>query len=129
MRHSKYGRAERREITPRRVAAAKVAIQREIERAGLFADEFVTQRDPLARVNRNEDGVLAWTQAMRATRARMWRAARRRLRALPARERSAVYERWQLGPYPGTPEYLSELVRDVEIRRFSLVPAAAGEAT
>ena len=94
-----------------RVVAARRAIQKEQDQTPLFPtffyDESVEER--LTHLDASAE---ASAHAMRAYKARQWRKARAKLQALPEPQRRHVLATWnQHRFYPGTPEYLLDLLR------------------
>lgn len=119
MRFDRYGRHERREATPQRVAAARRAVRREAEALPLFPELI---RPELASV----DARLAHTEAAaartvaerRAWIASRWRLARHRLRhQLRPIQAAGVLRWWQAGITPGSPEFLLDAIHSAHIGR------------
>ena len=105
-------------LTPRRLAAAKRAIDRAIGKAGIFADqEAARQPSPEERVNRSDQNAVEQEKFWRARRAAEWRDVRRSMRTLTQTERADVLEEWSRGVYPCEPSWLLLIIK----RRCELV--------
>lgn len=100
MRFVPYGRLEPRPVTPRRLAAARRAIQRQKDKIALLLpvlpDDFGT---PEERVESFDRQLAINEQAWRDSRARMWRKGRRKLRELPDWELRFLVGAWDNSPY------------------------------
>lgn len=110
IRRRKYPyRPATRPWTPRRVAAARRAVEKERNRLPLFAGEYTgTVEERMRAVDRHD---IEFTAYWRASYAEWWREARRVLRRLPVDLRDRILDEWNRGPYPATPVYLLDLVR------------------
>jgi hypothetical protein len=98
--------------TERRLRHATKAIARARQRAGLFADELITET-PAERISRLDLDAAAYLQRQRDYDAAAWRRARRTLNGLPAEFGAAIRKRWNERKWlPGAPEYLLDLIRD-----------------
>lgn len=99
------------EVTPRKLAAARRAIEKDRERCGLFPEmmQFTTVDDRIDAIAR---GRRLWVADMRQRQADGWREARRRLRALPPITRDAIKRYWAQATMPGDPVYLMGLIHD-----------------
>lgn len=97
--------------TPCRVAAANRAVARERDQISLFPDlaQYQTVQD---RLDEQDQDRKEFRARMRAWRLESWRRARKKYFSLPIEDRKVVWHIWQSGLYPGTPEYLLELLRD-----------------
>jgi len=110
-------------VTPQRLAAAKRALQRERERAGMFVEELGPRETPEERIARQDAAWVAHWQRMRDRYARAWRDARRLLVSPPAEQRRQLRAEWRTCGWPGTPEYfMTWLKRKIEGRGFREVP-------
>jgi hypothetical protein len=90
--------------TPRRVAAAARAIERQRESWGLFADQVDvgTTNDRLAKLHADEE---RWRRNVRHSEAVMLRDLRLALRALPEDRRAALVAKFNNGPLPKAVHY------------------------
>jgi hypothetical protein len=123
IRHSKTPRV--RDVrtlgpTPRRLAAARKAIDRERGVGTLFVD--APAMTPEERIARFDAGQLESERELRDRRARLWRTARARLLALPADRRRLLLEWWNGTDCPGDPSYLLGYIDQEERGQFD--PAA-----
>lgn len=126
-------RATKRGATPRRIVAARAGIKRAIDKAGLFADEWVTERDPIERIERFDQQFVDMWKHMRDLRASQWRKGRALLRSLPITLQHDLLEKWNSGPYPGDPAmlcsclamWLARLNEDAEAVQARLYKQAA----
>lgn len=104
-------RAAYRGATPRRLAAARRALQREVDRMPLFADDVrKAQPTPEQRILNHDNG---WAQAikeMRKSHARKWLEGRQLLRSLPEQQRKTLLAEWNAAQYPGDPFYFLEFL-------------------
>jgi hypothetical protein len=96
MRFTKYPRWEPYEATPRKLAAARRAVQREKDRYPLFPEllKHRTAEEKLASIAAERE---SWWQQMRDHHAKLSRKARRALRELPAGPGAAIKRYWQNG--------------------------------
>jgi hypothetical protein len=104
IRFQRFPRYGGREITRQRIAAAKRALTKQVEDAGLFGGHVAAEQPTLLeRVQSIDAGVADFGYAMRMERARKWRELRAWLAALRAEERSKLLTRWRDSDYPGEP--------------------------
>ena len=103
------------EVTPRKLAAAKKAIERDRERCGLFPEmmQFTTVDDRVNAIARHRQ---LWVAERRQIQADGWRKARRLLRDLPPTTRAAVRRYWAHGVFPGDPGFLLGLIHDAKTK-------------
>jgi len=111
MRFDKYPRHVEYEVTPRKVAAAKRAIQADKDKCGLF-QEMVVHNTPEERLDAMAIHRREYWQEMRDGVAKTWRKARHQLRALPIVTRAGVARYWGQARCPGHPAYLLTIIRD-----------------
>jgi len=119
MRFFRYPRPPQREITSRRLSAARRAIKRDRDSWALFP-EYVKHHTAEERIAAVDEDVSAAFQLRRKQRAEAWRRARAALRQMPAQQRRDAMEFWQRGIYPASPEYLLALIRSITTGRFKL---------
>lgn len=107
-----------RVVTPQRLAAARASVRREKESVALFPElaRYDSAEERIADQNRQRDERAAM---LRDQRAADWRRARAALRARADAE--TLREHWQGRIYPGTPEYLLDLIRRVESGVFDVL--------
>lgn len=103
------------ERTPRRVAAAKKAVQAQRDKLGMFADQFPVETVE-ERLDRIDQARIDWSKSFRSQRAASWFKARRLLLSQPDEVRQALIEEWNAAPYPGSPEYLLDFLWQKGIR-------------
>lgn len=113
MRFDRYPRpVEKRERTPRRVAAAKRAVQKEKDSWALFP-AMATHQTAEERLDALDVHTREWWRAMRQNRADSWRRARRALRRLPDIRRAGLVRYWQTTwGGPKDPVYLLGMIRE-----------------
>ena len=113
MKFQPHIKAIRREVTPRRLAAARRALTRQAEAVALFPDLQPTET-PQQRCDRFDLDGVATVQRWRDAEADRWRRARRTLRTLSAEQRAQVHARFTLNRFmPKTAFYLLEIIRAV----------------
>jgi hypothetical protein len=113
MKFQPHIKAIRREVTPRRLAAARRALTRQAEAVALFPDLQPTET-PQERCDRFDLEGVATVQRWRDAEADRWRRARRTLRTLSAEQRAQVHARFTLNRFmPKTAVYLLEIIRAV----------------
>lgn len=100
----------KRERTPRRMVAARKAVQREKDSVALFP-ELAKYKTPEERLTLVEDDHQRWTKQMRDHAAKNWREARRRLRWMAPEDRRAVIAWWNNDFHPLDPVYLLDHIR------------------
>jgi hypothetical protein len=100
------------EVTPRKLAAARRAIEKDRERCGLFPEmmQFTKVEDRVDAIAHHRQ---LWVADRRKIQADGWREARRRLRTLPPTRRAAVQRYWAQSNMPGDPVYLLGIIHDV----------------
>lgn len=98
-------------MTPRRLAAARRALQKEREKVPLFADQLVTD-SPEERISKKDGAVIDGIRKRRELQARLWRQVRGKYYALSASERAVVKAYWDSSQMPGCPAYLSYVLRE-----------------
>ena len=89
-------------MTPRKLAAARRAVQKEKDRCPLFP-ELLKHKSAEERLKAVASDREQWWQRMRDHRAKQWRRARKALRALPPGPRAAIKRYWQTSGFPGIP--------------------------
>ncbi len=106
-------KATRREVTPRRLAAARRALTRQAEAVALFPDLQPTET-PQQRCDRFDLEGITMVRRWRDAEAARWRRARRILRTLTTEQRAQVHARFSLNRFmPKTAVYLLEVIRAV----------------
>ncbi len=113
-RETAFRRAIRqgRQVTPRRLAAAKRRLEREVDAMPLFADEVrASQPTPAQRIARMDADATKFFQAMRDHAARNWRRGRCALQQLPPQQRQAIIANWNASPLPATATYFVDYLR------------------
>jgi len=116
MRFTRYPKSESYQITPRKLAAARRAVQRQKDRYPLFP-ELVTHNTPEERLDSIATHRTRWWQTMRDRQARQWRRARKASRDLPRGPKAAITRYWQVCGYPGDPVYLLSIIHEHKARR------------
>ena len=102
-----------REVTPRRLAAARRALQRQADAVALFPELQPTQT-PQERCEQADRDTVAMVQRWRDHEAASWKQGRRMFRALPPTTRAQVEARfWGNRFMPKTAVYLLEIIRAV----------------
>jgi hypothetical protein len=111
MRFTRYPKGEAYQITPRKLAAARRAVQREKDRYPLFPElvRHQSAEDRLASIAAQRK---TWWQDMRGRQAKPWRKARQALRDLPPGPRAAIKRYWEICGCPGDPVYLLTIIRE-----------------
>ena len=113
MKFQPHIKATRREVTPRRLAAARRALARQADAVALFPDLQPTET-PQQRCDRFDLDGVAMVQRWRDAEASRWRRARRTLRNLSTEQRAQVHTRFTLNRFmPKTAVYLLETIRAV----------------
>ena len=116
MRFTRYPRAESYQITPRKLAAARRAVQREKDRYPLFP-ELLTHQTAEQRIASIATSREEWWQNVRDHQAKQWRLARKSLHDLPPGPRAAITRYWQVCRFPGDPVYLLSIIHDHKARK------------
>lgn len=116
MRFTRYPKGEANQITPRKIAAARRAVQREKDRYPLFPEllKHQTADDRLASIAVERE---TWWQEMRDRHAQQWRKARQALRDLPTGPRAAIKRYWKICGCPGDPVYLLSIIHEHKARK------------
>jgi len=100
--------------TPRRIAAAKRALQGQRDKAPLFAVEIAaSQPTPEERISDFDKWRIQGMKNMRSFAARQWRKARHKLSKMDIYDQERLLEYWNnrwAGPL--TSEYFADLVHD-----------------
>ena len=116
MRFSRYPGGEVYQITPRKLAAARRAVQREKDRYPLFP-ELLKHRNAAERLASIAVKRETWRQEMRDRQAKLWRKVRQALRGLPPGPRAAIKRYWKICGCPGDPVYLLTLIHEHRARK------------
>lgn len=131
MRFARMARPEAgaRGITPRRLAASKKWIAKELDKAGLFAEEVAAELPtPEDRITDHDASVVQGIAERRQWQADRWRAVRAKLFAYPDAERAKILAAWQYSNVPGDPAYFGEFLQSWEKNReFRNAPVSAVE--
>lgn len=112
LRFVRYGgRPTAREWTPRRIAAAAKAVQRERDSVPLFPEmaRYTSVKERQADMDQFSIDMI---QGFRDHSAKNWREARRLLRALPAITREGIIRYWNRAGLPADPVYLLDVIND-----------------
>src|SRR5260370_2610703 len=109
MRFTRYPKGEAYQITSRKLAAARRAVQREKDRYPLFPELVRHQaaEDRLASIAVERE---TWWQEMRERQAHLWRKARQALRDLPPGPRASIKCYWKICGCPGDLVYLLTII-------------------
>lgn len=112
MRYQKTGFVkELREVTPRRIAAAKTHLKNELKKHPLFAAEIAAEQpSPEERISRIDEGRLEWRLMMRKDHAERWMKFRRL--AMQRSDWLDLKAAWDAARYPGTSEYFACFVQE-----------------
>lgn len=116
MRFTRYPKSEPYEITPRKLAAARRAVQREKDRYPLFP-ELLTHQTAEERLEATATSQAEWRQHVRDHQAKQWRRARKSLRELPPGPRTAITRYWRVCGHPGDPVYLLSIIHEHKARK------------
>ena len=116
MRFTRYPRAESYQITPRKLAAARRAVQREKDRYPLFP-ELLTHQTAEQRIASIATSREEWWQNVRDHQAKQWRLARKSLHDLSPGPRAAITRYWQVCGFPGDPVYLLSIIHHHKARK------------
>ena len=116
MRFTRYSKGEPYEITPRKLAAARRAVQKEKDHYPLFPEllKHQTAEERLATIAVERE---TWWQEMRDRHAKLWRKARQALRELPPGPRAAIKRYWNICGRPGDPVYLLTIIHEHRVRK------------
>jgi hypothetical protein len=116
MRFTSYPKGEAYQITSRKLAAARRAVQREKDRYPLFPEllKHQTAEDRLASIAVERE---RWWHEMRDRQANGWRKARQNLNRLPSGPRAAMKRYWETYGCPGDPVYLLTMIHNHKVRK------------
>ncbi len=113
IRHAVRGRLAVRGVTPRRLAAARRAIQRERDKLALFVHELISEQEsPEERISRFDLALIVRDQQHRDLAARHWRWGRARLAELNETVRGEIVAAWNKSSIPPQPCYFADFVRN-----------------
>lgn len=119
IRFDRFPRTRVRGATPRRLAAARTHLSKEVEKAGLFAAEVAAELPtPEERIANVDERSAEFWDNMRSHHARAWLSARAMLRTLPDADRCLMV--WRNAGCPGESGYFSSFVRAWPERRAEL---------
>jgi hypothetical protein len=116
MRFTRYPKGEAYQLTSRKVAAARRAVQREKDRYPLFP-ELLTHKSAEERLAAIATRREEWWQDMRDRHAELWRRTRKALRELPAGPCAAIRRYWKICGCPGDPVYLLTIIHEHKARK------------
>jgi hypothetical protein len=109
---------QKREVTNRRLAASKKWIAKEIDKAGLYAEEVAAEMPtPEERIDKIDTNSVEWWKTVRQSAADRWRVARRRFFAFPADEQAKILAAWKSNGCPGDATYFGEFLTNWEATR------------
>ena len=109
-------------VTPRKISAARRALDRLANRDPLFADEVrAGQPTPEERVQYYIEANKRRIAADRKRQADQWLRLRKIRREVPAAVRKAWDEKWSKGSYPGCPYYGLDLMRSILLKHYGLL--------
>ena len=125
----KFKRNQMREIikiktfgaTPRRLAAARRALQKQRDKYPLFAKEIAAgQPTPEERIQTYDRDIIENMRMMRKFISDQWRRGRKALKAVPENEQRELLNHWNQKRFgPLTSEYFANLVTNWKKRRKS----------
>jgi hypothetical protein len=99
-------------ITPRRLAAAKRALQKQKDKYPLLSDWIAQQQPtPEERILKADESIIWQQQYWRDCSARCWRKWRARLYRLSLPERQLLLSEWNDSHYPKTSGYFADFCR------------------
>jgi hypothetical protein len=125
IRHAIRGRLQPRGITPRRLAAARKALQRERQRLPLFANQVAAEQPSAPeRIEACDLDLLRREQEHRDLAARHWRWGRNVLARQDEAVRREVVARWNSSTIPPEAAYFADFVRRQLMLRGLLPPGA-----
>lgn len=101
--------------TPGRVAAAKRAVKKERERAGLFGEELMRFTTPEQRLDQMDTRFVEFAERIRGYTAETWRKNRQKLSKMPAKLRKEVLDYWNSSPVPKRADNLADLIHQLEV--------------
>ncbi len=120
IRHAKASRPPRRGPTPRRLAAANRALQRERDSLPLLAFELTCDQESAhQRIDRFDEALIAHDHVRRALAAQHWRWGRRALRQQSDHLRTLLIAKWNVSWLPPLAHYFADFVR-TELRRHHI---------
>ena len=116
MRFTRNPKGKPYQITPRKLAAARRAVQKDKDRYPLFPEllKHQTAEERLASIADERE---TWWHLMRDRHAKLWRKARQAVRELPAGPRAAIKRYWGICGCPGDPVYLLTIVHEHRARK------------
>lgn len=130
MRFDRHFRYEPRERTPARIAAAKRAIRKEKERAGLFGEELMRFTSVEERFAQMDERARHMVSRWRSYDAKIWIKARRLMQTLDTRRRDEVLRVWHSDQWHrarGSMEFLYLVKRVMEPDYFTQYQPSAEE--
>ena len=113
IRFRRAGRARvNKGVTPLRLSAAKRAMAKQVEKAGLFGHMVAAEQPtPEERIERLDKASDEWAQDRRDYSAVRWRRARAVLLTLTEEARARCLFHWSVCGCPGHPEFLLDHLR------------------
>lgn len=104
-------KAEKREITTRRISRSKLSIQRQANKLPLFAEQIKDELgDPTERLKKIDKESREYLQRLRDYNAKSWRKGRGALESFDEDARKQILNEWKLSPLPGSPEYFCDFL-------------------
>lgn len=110
------------EVTPRKLAAARRAVQSARDKVALFPELVSEVETPEERIDALKAGAVANARYWRALQAKNWREARRRLESMPESMRRGVLKYWDHWVAKGNasdPVYLLGMCRSAIVEGVS----------
>ena len=106
---------EKKEWSSRRIAAAKRALKKEKEKAGLFGEELMNFRSIDERISQIDKAKFESIQKFRDYEARTIRELRKDFRALSYEDKKDVIEYWNKSHIPKVPFRFASLLNNLKI--------------
>lgn len=114
-----YRPTDVREVTNRRLAASKRALNNEADKLPLFADQIREQQPtPEERIALIDAGQQQIVAQWRDHHAKTWRKGRRMLRELPSCCQKDLLAKWDKSHMPADPAYFCEFIRSYRKHGF-----------
>ena len=105
---------EKRIWSPLMIGAAKRALKKERDRAGLFGEEIMRFKSVDERMSQMDERMMSFSKRIRSYDAELWCKARKSLRAMPKHIQIEIVTFWNESNRPKKAVYFAGLIRRIE---------------
>lgn len=105
---------EKRQWTNLMVGAAKRAVKKERDRAGLFGEELMRFKTVDERISQMDERMISFSKRIRSYDAELWGKAKKSLRSMPKNIQYQILAFWNESNYPKKAVYFADLIWQIQ---------------